>query len=45
MTTLKVNMFLEALFVFLYMLFGYYYMLLPLNRIKVCCVAYIAKCR
>ena len=34
--TLKVNMFLEALLVFLYMLFGYYYMLLPLIRIKVC---------
>ena len=34
--TLKVNMFLEALLVCLYMLFGYFYMLLPLIRIKVC---------
>ena len=33
--TLKVNMFLEALLVFLYMIFGYFYMLLPLNCIKV----------
>lgn len=34
--TLKLCMFLVALFMFLYMLFGYFYMLLSLNRIKVC---------
>ena len=34
--TLKSNMFLGALLVFLYMLFGHFYMLLPLIRIKVC---------
>ena len=43
--TLKLCMFLVALFVFLYMLFGYFYMLLSLNRIKVCLQAFVAKNR
>ena len=34
--TLKMCMFLVALFGFLFMLFSYFYMLLSLNRIKVC---------
>ena len=41
--TLKVNIFLEALFVFLYMLFGHFYMLLSLNRIKVCLCSICSK--